>query len=122
MFAMLSALTDARAVVNYVEAVQLLGIPSHISPMVTPHEGLVQIQQACAEAVGNEAKMLQKIGAVPMLFLVWLEAVQSLQHLTHESDLLLNKVRASNREQVRRMTTTPTKFAHDLTLTSNERP
>ena len=27
MFAMLSALTDARAVVNYVEALQLLDIP-----------------------------------------------------------------------------------------------
>ena len=51
-----------------------------------------------------------------MLFLVWLEAVQSLQHLTHESDLLLTKVRASYREQVRRMTTTPTKCAHDATL------
>ena len=116
MFAMLSALTDARAVVNYVEAVQLLGIPSHISPMVTPQEGFVQIQKACAKAVGNEAKMLRKIGAVPMLFLVWLEAVQSSQNLTHESDRLLNQVRASYKEQVRRMTTTPTKFAHDLTL------
>ena len=113
MFAMLSALTDARAVVNDVESVHLLGVPSHISPMVTPQvpniwhgserrqEGLVQIQQACAEAVGSEAKMLRKIGAVPVLFLVWLEAVKSLQHLTHESDLLLNKVRASHREQVR---------------------
>jgi hypothetical protein len=44
MFAMLSALTDARAVVNYLEAVQLLNTPSHIPTTVTPQEGLVQIQ------------------------------------------------------------------------------
>ena len=116
MFAMLSALTDARAVGDYIEAVQLLNTPSHIPTTVTPQEGLVQIQQACVEAVGHETKMLRKIGAVPMLFLVWLESVQSSRNLTQEPDHLLIQVRASYKEQVRRMTSTPTKCAHDLTL------
>ena len=77
MFAMLSALTDARTVGDYTEAVQLLNTPSQIPATVTAQEGLVQIQQACIEAVGHEAKLLRKMGAMPLCLIVWMESVQS---------------------------------------------
>jgi len=119
MFAMLSALTDARAVGDYIEAVQLLNTPSHIPTTVTAQEGLVQIQQACIEAVGHEAKLLRKTGAMPMLLIVWMESVQSSQHLTQDADQLLTQLRGSYREQVRRMMSTPITCAQNLTLSES---
>ena len=119
MFEMLSALTDARNVGNYVEAVQLLSTPSHIPTTFTAHEGLVQIHQACSEAVGPEAKLLRKTGAMPLLFMVWMEGVQSSQHLTPESDKFLTQLQESYREQVRRMTSIPSTHAQNLTFSEN---
>ena len=119
MFAMLSALTDARTVGDYIEAVQLLNTPSHMPTTVTAQEGLVQIQQACIEAVGHEAKLLRKTGAMPMLLIVWMESVQSSQHLTQEADQLLTQLRGSYREQVRRMISTPSMCAQNLTLSES---
>ena len=119
MFAMLSALTDARAVGDYIEAVQLLNTPSHIPTTATAQEGLVQIQQACIEAAGHEATLLRKTGAMPMLLMVWMEAVQSSQHLTQEADQLLTQLRGSYREQVRRMMSTPSMCAQNLTLSES---
>ena len=95
MFAMLSALTDARTVGDYVEAVELLNTPSHIPTTITAQEGLVQIQQACMEALGHEAKLLRKTGAMPMLLIIWMESVQSSQHLTQEADQLLTRLHES---------------------------
>ena len=69
MFAMLSALTDARAVGDYIEAVQLLNTPSRIPTTVTALEGFVQIQQSCIEAAGHEATLLRKTGAMQMLYI-----------------------------------------------------
>ena len=119
MFAMLSALTDARDVGDYIEAAQLLNTPSLILTTVTALEGLVQIQQACIEAAGHEATLLRKTGAMPLLFMVWMEAVQSSQHLTQEADQLLTQLRGSYREQVRRMMSTPIAYAQNLTLSES---
>ena len=119
MFAMLSALTDARTVGDYTEVVQLLNTPSQIPATVTAQEGLVQIQQACIEAVGHEAKLLRKIGAMPLCLIVWMESVQSSGHLTQEADQALIQIRESYTEQVRRMMSTPITCAQNLTLSES---
>ena len=111
LFLALSVLTDGHTVVNYVEVMQLLGTSSCISPNVTPHEGLVQVRQSCAEAT-----ILRRIGAVPMLYLVWLEGVKGVRPLTQESDGLLTRLRQSYKEQLRRMSTPPTTLTLNVTL------
>ena len=105
--------------VNYVEVMQLLGTSSCISQNVTPHEGLVQIRQSCADAVGSEAKILRRIGAVPMLYLVWLEGMKGVRPLTQQSDGLLTRLRQSYNEQFRRMSTPPTTLTLNVTLSDD---
>ena len=119
VFEVLSALTDARNVADYTEAVRLMTTPSRISAAVTAQEGFVQIQQACIEAVGHESKLLRKIGAMPLCLIIWMESVQTCQPLTEEADRLLDQVRGSYNEQLRRMTSTPNVCAAKLTLSES---
>ena len=65
------------------------------------------VRQACAEAVGTEARVLRRTGVLHMLFLVYLEALKASTPLTLEADKMLDAVQRSYGERVRRMTTVP---------------
>lgn len=120
-FTLMAGLSESHTIVNYVEVVQLLQAPSFIPSNLTPAEGLIQVRQACAEAVGMEARVLRQIGAVQLLYSVWLEGMESAKALTFDADSLLSRVRTSYKEQLRRMRTVPTKRSAALE-TSSKRP